>query len=83
MTKYWYQLAIDQPYYYFAYALGYCQLVSMVRDAGTDMGDAFDQKAYLTAFLNLGPCDFNIAEERMDIWVDQQLSDGDALATAG
>ena len=71
----YYALAIDQPYYFFAYALGYCQIEGMVQDAETDMGATFDRKAYLTAYLNLGPCYFNLIQERMDVWVDAALND--------
>lgn len=71
----YYQHAIDSPFYFFRYALGYCQFAQMLRSAENDLGDAFDQGAYLMQYLNYGPAQMNILRERMDIWVDAQASD--------
>ncbi len=73
IAKSFYDLAVEQPYYTFYYALGYCQLWNLVRDAQADLGDAFDQKAFLTAYLDLGPGYFNLINERMDVWVDEHV----------
>ncbi len=70
----YYSLAVEMPFYAFPYALGYAQFASMLRDARNDLGDAFDQRSYLTAFLNLGPAYFNLLTERMDVWVDAQIT---------
>ncbi|MEG1525111.1 MAG: DUF885 family protein [Clostridia bacterium] len=72
-TDSYFNLAVNQPYYTFSYAIGYSQLMSLLRDAQTDLGDSFDQKNFLKTYLDFGPCYFNLVKERMDIWVDQQM----------
>ena len=68
-------LAIVAPFYYLPYALGYCQFAQGYRSAENDLGDAFDQKAYLAKYLDLGPGQYNVLGERMDVWADEQVSD--------
>ena len=68
-----YDLAIDQPYYVLGYAIGYAQLSAMLRDAETDLGDAFDRAEFLKTYLDLGPSYFNLLSERMDVWLDEKI----------
>lgn len=70
-----YRLAIEMPYYYLRYALGVSQFMKLMQDAELDLGDQFNQKAYLTAYLDLGPGFYNLIGERMDVWVDNQILD--------
>ena len=69
----YYQLVVNQPYYTVCYGMGIAQMMHMLRDAENDLGDAFDQKAFLTAYLDLGPGYYNILKERMDVWVDEHI----------
>lgn len=73
-----YPTVIDQPYYFFDYAIGYAQLDTLRRDAETDLGDAFDLAAFLQQYLSYGPGYFNLLQERMDVWVDAQMQEADA-----
>ena len=77
MASAYYDLAIEMPYYYMKYAVGYAQIKSLMQDAQDELGDSFDEKAFLKAYLDTGRGQFNLVKERMDIWIDQQLSDAD------
>lgn len=71
----YYDLVIDQPYYFFEYAIGYSQLAQLYRDTKSDLGDSFDQEAFLTTYMNLGPGYFDLIKERMDVWADSVMND--------
>lgn len=75
LAEAYYRIAIIAPDYYLTYALGYCQFAEAYRSAENDLGAAFDQKAYLKKYLDLGAAQYNILRERMDVWVDEQVSD--------
>ena len=70
-----YEMVIDQPYYFFTYAIGYAQIAQLYRDETSDIGASFDMSAFLTTYLNLGPGNFGLIKERMDIWADSVLQD--------
>ena len=71
----YYNIVIDQPYYFFDYAIGYCQLAQLYRDAANELGDRFDMSAFLKTYLDLGPANFELIKERMDIWMDSLQQD--------
>ncbi len=71
----YYNLVIDQPYYFFDYAIGYCQLAQLYRSIQNELGDKFDLSAFLTTYLDLGPGNFDLVTERMDVWADGLLMD--------
>ncbi|MDO4573025.1 MAG: DUF885 family protein, partial [Clostridia bacterium] len=71
LVDFYYALAIEQPLYVFSYASGYCQLAALMRDAEENMGERFDRSAFLKAYLDLGPGYFNLVQERMDVWIDE------------
>ena len=70
-----YKMVIDQPYYFFDYAIGYTQLAQLYRDIRSDLGDSFDMSEFLKTYLNLGPGNFDLIKEQMDIWADGVLQD--------
>lgn len=71
----YYNLVIDQPYYFFEYAIGYAQLAQLYRDESTDIGESFDMSEFLKTYLDLGPGNFDLLKEKMDIWADGALQD--------
>ena len=71
----YYNMVVDQPYYFFAYAVGYAQMAQLYRDESNDMGANFDMSAFLTTYLNLGPGNFDLIKEQMDVWADRALQD--------
>lgn len=68
----YYRYAVDAPFYYFKYALGYCQMAQLRRWARSDLGDAYSERAYLMQYLQQGRAQINLLSERMDVWVDAQ-----------
>jgi uncharacterized protein (DUF885 family) len=46
----------------------------MYNAAEHSLGEKFDQKAYLTAYLDIGPTYFNLMEDILDDWVKEQNS---------
>ena len=71
----YYSRVVDQPYYFFAYAIGYAQMAQLYRDELNDIGASFDMSAFLSTYLNLGPGNFDLIKEQMDIWADRALQD--------
>ncbi len=72
----YYPIVVDQPYYFFEYAIGYSQLAQMYRDIKTDLGDSFDLEAFLETYMDLGPGYFGMITEQMDVWADSVMSEG-------
>lgn len=71
----YYDMVIDQPYYFFDYAIGYCQLAQLYREESNELGDKFDMSEFLKTYLDLGPGYFDLITERMDVWVNGLLED--------
>ncbi len=70
-----YPIVIDQPYYFFEYATGYCETIKLYRGAQEDLGERFDERAFIKAYLDLGPAGFNLIGEQMDIWIDELMNE--------
>ena len=77
MAKAYYDLAVEMPYYYMKYAVGYAQIIALMQDAKDELGDSYDEKAFLKAYLDTGRGQFNLVKERMDVWIDRQLTDAE------
>ena len=71
----YYKLVVDQPYYTFEYGIGYAQLAKLYRDESSDLGDNFDMSEFLKTYLDLGPGNFDLIREQMDVWADGMLQD--------
>ena len=63
------ETALDDPFYYLEYALGYSLLQKELRDAQEELGAAFDLRAFNEAFLSIGPTYFNLISPKLDAWV--------------
>lgn len=72
----YYNLVVDQPYYFFEYAIGYCQMAQLYRGLKEELGESFDLASFLKTYLDLGPSNFDLIQERMDVWADNLLQDG-------
>ena len=70
-----YNMVIDQPYYYLEYAIGYAQLAQLYRDELSDLGGSFRMNDFLKTYLDLGPGNFDLIKEQMDIWADKVVQD--------
>ena len=71
----YYEMVIDQPYYFFDYAIGYAQMAQLYRDELSDLGGAFQLSDFLKTYLDLGPGSFDLIKQQMDIWADGVLQD--------
>lgn len=72
----YYPIVVDQPYYFFEYAVGYSQLAQMYRDIKADLGESFDLEAFLETYMNMGPGYFGMIKEKMDVWADSVMAEG-------
>jgi uncharacterized protein (DUF885 family) len=72
----YYPIVVDQPYYFFEYAIGYSQLAQMYRDISTDLGESFDLQVFLKTYMNMGPGYFGLIKEKMDVWADSVMAEG-------
>lgn len=71
----YYKAVIDQPYYFFDYAIGYSQLAQLYRDTQNELGDRFDMATFLKTYLDLGPGNFDLIKEQISVWSDGLLQD--------
>ncbi len=71
----YYEIVVDQPMYFFDYAIGYSQLAQLYREVKDNMGESFVINDFLKTFLDLGPGSFDLVKEQMDIWADQAIQD--------
>lgn len=71
----YYPIVVDQPYYFFEYAVGYAQLAQMYRDISDDLGDQFELESFLKTYMDLGPGYFEMIKEKMDVWADNMMMD--------
>ena len=74
-SDYYYEKVIDQPYYFFAYAIGYCEVSQIYRDTKNELGDKFDLPTYLKTYLDFGPASFDLIKEKIGVWTDELLQD--------
>lgn len=75
LTPYFYKTVIDEPYYFFDYAVGYSQLAQLYRETKNELDDKFDMSSFLKTYLDLGPANFDLIREQMDVWSDRMLQD--------
>jgi len=71
----YYDSVVDQPYYFFQYAIGYSQIAQLYRDEADSLGEKFDMASFLKTYLDLGPGYYEQIREQMDVWADSLVSD--------
>lgn len=69
-----YYTMIDEPTVYMRYYVGYLEIDSLKEDAMKDLGSAFDIKEFHRFILEIGPCQFEIIEDRMEDWIDRAMN---------
>lgn len=67
----YYQYAVENPFYFLKYAMGFTMFQQELRKAQTACGSSFDRLSYNTAFLNIGPTYFNLIMPVMDAWIQE------------
>lgn len=75
ISSIYYQTVVDQPYYFFDYAIGYSQLAQLYRDTADTLGERFDMAEFLKVYLDLGPGSFELLREQIDVWADALVSE--------
>lgn len=67
-----YETLIEDPGLYLAYYVGYLEFMDMRNTAEDELGAKFDIKAFHKFILDIGPSQFEIINNRFDIWLEQQ-----------
>lgn len=67
-----YELLVEEPALYLAYYGGYLEFMELREKAENTLKDKFDLKEFHTFLLDLGPAQFEIIEDRMDVWLKEQ-----------
>lgn len=75
ISSIYYKAVIDQPYYFFDYAIGYSQMAQLYRETQNELGDKFDMASFLKTYLDLGPGSFDLIKEQINVWSDGLLQD--------
>jgi uncharacterized protein (DUF885 family) len=66
----YYQYAVENPFYFLKYAMGYTMFQQELRKAQSACGTKFDRLDYNKTFLDLGPTYFNFILPVMDEWIE-------------
>lgn len=69
-----YYTMIDDPGVYLSYYIGYMEIKELLDQAKEQLGSGFDIVEFHRFLLEIGPCQFDIIDERMDMWMERVLS---------
>lgn len=67
----YYDYAVENPFYFLEYALGYSIYQQKLREAQQLCGASFDLRSFHETYLNIGPTYFNISMPMMDEWINE------------
>ena len=65
----YYDYAVENPFYFLEYAMGYSIYQQKLREAEDICGASFDLRSFHETYLNIGPTYFNISMPIMDEWI--------------
>ncbi len=69
-----YYTMVDDPAIYLRYYVGYLEIISLKEKASEALGSGFDTKEFHRFLLEIGPCQYDIIEDRMDDWIDRVIN---------
>lgn len=69
-------LVKQQPANYLKYYLGYLKICNLKEQAVNCLGSNFDLKEFHEFILSYGPAPFDLLEEYLEIWLEEQLEKG-------
>ena len=69
-----YTTMIEEPALYPQYGIGYLEIMELKETAQSALGDSFVLKDFNTFLLDIGPAQFDIIANRLDIWIQNQKS---------
>ncbi len=67
-----FQAMVEDPALYLAYYLGYLEFMELRAEAESTLGEAFNLKDFHTFLLDIGPAQFEIIAQRMQMWIEEQ-----------
>lgn len=67
----YYDYAVENPFYFLEYAMGYSIYQQKLREAKDICGVNFDLRSFHETYLNIGPTYFNISMPIMDEWISE------------
>lgn len=65
-----YEVLLEEPAIYLPYAVGYLEIMNLRHLAETKQGDAFNAKDFHKFLLDIGPAQFGIIEDHIEVWLD-------------
>lgn len=68
-----FETMVEDPALYLSYFLGYLEFMELKTEAENTLGEAFHLKEFHTFLLDIGPAQFEIIEQRMQAWMEEQL----------
>ncbi len=69
-----YNTMIEEPALYPQYGMGYLEIMALKEKAQDALGDRFVLKDFHTFLLNIGPAQFDIIGDQLDVWIQDQQS---------
>lgn len=69
LAELYYQYAVENPFYFLEYAMGFSIYQQKLREAEELCRDNFDLRSFHETYLNIGPTYFNISMPIMDDWI--------------
>ena len=63
---------VEEPGNYLNYYVGYLEMINLRDTAKEALGDDFNLKEFHTFILDFGPAQFNIIEDYMEDWIEEQ-----------
>ena len=67
-----YEMMVEEPALYLAYYGGYLEFTELREKAEETLGEKFNLKEFHTFLLDVGPAQFEIIEDRMEDWMEEQ-----------
>lgn len=68
-----YYTMVDEPTVYLRYYVGYLEILSLKKEASKVLGSGFDIKEFHRFLLEIGPCQYEVIEDRMEEWMDKVM----------
>lgn len=70
-----YNTMIDEPTVYLRYYVGYLEILSLREEAEEILDSGFDIREFHRFLLEIGPCQYDVIENRMESWMDRVMAE--------
>lgn len=70
-----YNTMIDEPAVYLRYYVGYLEILSLREKAEETLDDGFDIREFHRFLLEIGPCQYDVIDDRMENWMDRVMAE--------